>query len=445
MRSKFSVLIKKKINRFNKSIKVEGDKSLSIRSLLLASQCIGISKVKNLLESEDVINCIKALKILGIKIKKKQNTYYIYANGLGSFNPNKNRIYVGNSGTTCRLLAGLLSTYQKKFYLYGDASMNKRDMSRIIKPLEKIGCFFYPKKKKTLPLNIHGTNMPLAQNHVENIGSAQVKSSILLAALNIKGTTTIEEKKISRNHTENFLKLINADIKVKKVKEGNLIYLKGQKNLSSFNYSVPSDPSSAAFFITLTLLTKKSKLLIKNVNCNTTRTGFISILKKMNANIKIKNIKKQSGEPIGDIMVKSSNLKPINFPKKLVTSTIDEFPLLFIISSLLKGVSKFSGIEELRHKESDRIKSMQKVLNKIGIKTISTKNSLTIFGNPNLKIKKMLKIYPNNDHRIAMSFIILGLLIGGPIKVYNCETIKTSFPTFLKLISKKINAKYKLQ
>ena len=443
MHQKFSVLIKEKISKFNKTINVEGDKSLSLRSILIASQCVGISRIKNLLESEDVLNCIQALRKLGVKIKKDKNLYTVYGNGLGSFRKKKiTKIFVGNSGTTCRLLFGLLSTHSGKFYLHGDSSMNKRDMSRIIKPLEKIGCFFYPSNKTTLPLTIEGTDIPLAQKHVEKIGSAQVKSSILLASLATAGITTIEEKKISRDHTENLLKTVGANIKIKKLKKSNLISLKGQKNLYGFNYLIPTDPSSAAFFIALTLLTPGSKLLIKNVNCNPTRIGFISILKKMNAKIIIKNLNRKSGELIGDILVKSSNLKPINCSKKFVPSSIDEFPLLFVIASLLKGISKFSGIRELRHKESDRIKNMEIGLNKIGIKTKSTENSLMIFGNPNLKIKKTLKIFPKNDHRIAMSYVSLGLLIGGPIKIYNCNTINTSFPGFLKLVQKKFGGKF---
>ena len=173
--------------------------------------------------------------------------------------------------------------------------------------------------------------------------------------------------------------------------------------------------------------------------------GFVSILKKMNAKIKIKNLNIKSGEPTGDILVKSSNLKPINCPKKFVASAIDEFPLLFVIASLLRGVSKFSGINELRHKESDRIKSMETGLNQLGIKTKSTKNSLIISGNPNLRIKKILKIFPKNDHRIAMSYIILGLLVGGPVEIYNYNTINTSFPSFLKLVKKKFGGQFEFK
>ncbi len=438
MKKKFSVLVKDKLNKFNKSIKIPGDKSLSLRALILASQCIGLSKIKNLLESEDVLNCVKALKTLGVRVVKISNIYRVYGNGINSFKTNKKitKIYVGNSGTTARLLSGLLATHPGKFLLYGDSSMNRRDMSRITHHLEKIGCFFYPKNKSTLPLKIQGTSMPLAQTHIEHLGSGQVKSCLLLAGLNTPGTTTIIEKKISRNHTEIFLKKINADIKVKKLKKGNLILLNGQKNLSNFNYNISSDLSSSAFFIALTLLTPKSKLLIKNVNCNPTRMGFINILKKrMNAKIKVKNLKKRSSdEPVGDIIVKSSILKPINCPKQIVPFLIDELPILFIMAAITKGISKFNGIGELRHKESDRIKNIESGLNKLGIKTKSTINSLKIFGNPNIKNEKKLDIYPKGDHRVAMSWTILGLLLGGKFKIHNFETVNTSFPGFISLI-----------
>jgi len=447
MNRSFSVSINKKIDKFNKTIKVPSDKSLSIRALIIASQCIGVSKIKNLLESEDVLNCLNALKTLGVKIVKNNNKYLIYGNGLNSFRNKKKitKIFVGNSGTTARLLSGLLSTHAGKFYLHGDKSMNKRDMSRVIIPLKKIGCFFYPKEKTTLPFTIEGTSMPLAQKHIENKGSAQIKSLILLSALSTPGTTIIEEKKISRNNTELFLKKINADIKVKKIKKGNLITLKGEKNLQAFNYTINSDPSSASFFIALALLTPNSKLVIKNVICNPARIGFLKILKeKMNANIKIKNLSKISGESVGTIIVRSSNLKSVNCPKDLVPFLIDEFCIIFVIAALTKGLSKFTGIGELRHKESDRIKNMEIGLKKIGIRTKSTKDSLKIYGNPKIKINKKLDIFSNGDHRVAMSWTILGLLLGGSLKIHNFETVKTSFPNFINLV-KSIGGKIEIK
>jgi len=437
MNKKFSVLIKKQIRKYNKKIKIPADKSISLRALILASQCIGISKIKNLLESEDTINCIKVLKKLGVKIKKKNNIYLIYGNGLNSFKLKKKitKLYVGNSGTTARLLTGILSTQPGKFYLYGDKSMNKRDMSRVIEPLKKIGAFFYPKKNKKLPLIIEGTTLPLAQTHVENIGSAQTKSSILLAALNTPGVTKIEEKKVSRDHTEIFLKNISANINIKKLKTGNLISLKGQKNINSFHYKVSSDPSSAAFFIALTLLTPKSKLIIHNVLCNPTRTGFIKILQqKMNAKIKIKNVKKISNELVGTIVVKSSSLKPITCPKKIVPSLIDELPLLFIIAALTPGISKFNEIAEATKKESNRIEEMRKILVQVGIKCKSTKSSMIIYGKKKLEnINKTITVNTKNDHRICMSSVILSLVTGIKTKINNFETVNTSFPNFVSL------------
>ena len=445
MNKKFSVYLNNKINKFNKTIYVEGDKSISHRSLMIASQCMGISSIKGILESEDIDNTINCLKALGVRILKKNKSYLVYGNGLGSFRkPSKKNLYCGNAGTLVRLLSGLLTTSNFKTKLTGDKSLKKRPMKRIIDPLSKIGASFFPKNKNTLPLSIEGTNMPLAQKFEEKIGSAQIKSSILLASLNTPGITTIEAVP-SRDHTENMLKYINANIKIKRFKKNNLITLKGMKNLFSFDLEVFGDQSSCGPFIILALLTPKSKLIIKNVNCNPTRLGFVKILKKMNAKIKISNLKKKYGEFVGDLVCKSSpNLKPINCPKKLVPFAIDEFPLLFILSSLIKGKSKWNGIEELRTKESDRIKIMEVGLNKVGIKTESTKDSLTITGNPNIQIKKTLNIFPHNDHRIAMAFFCLKQLISGKVLIHDFECVKTSFPKFL-ITMKKIGAKYEIQ
>ena len=437
MKKKFSVSVNKKIEKFNKKIKIPGDKSCSIRAVLLASQCIGISKIKNLLESEDVLNCINALKIsLGVKIIKKNNIYQVYGNGLNSFKVKKKitKIYVGNSGTFARLLFGLLSTYPRKFYLYGDQSINKRDFTRVTQPLEKIGAFFYPRNKKTLPLIIEGTNMPLAQKHIENRGSAQVKGLILMSALSTPGITTIEEKKISRNHTELFLKKINADIKVRRLKKGNLITLEGQKNLYSFNYTVSSDPSSAAFLIALTLLTPKSKLVIHNVLCNDTRIFFLKILKNVNANIKINNLRKISGELVGSITISSSKLRPINISKD-IGKFIDELPILFVIAALTKGISKFDNVGDLKNKESNRLLECKKILIQAGIKCKITKDSMVIYGKDKIENQnKLILTKTKGDHRICMSSVILSLVTGIRTKIENFETVNTSFPGFIPLI-----------
>jgi len=437
MKKKISVSVNKKIEKFNKKIEIPGDKSCSIRAILFASQCIGISKIKNLLESEDVLNCINALKIsLGVKIIKKKNIYQVYGNGLNSFKVRKKitKIYVGNSGTSARLLFGLLSTHPGKFYLYGDQSMNKRDFTRVTQPLEKVGAFFYPRNKKTLPLTIEGTNMPLAQKHIENRGSAQVKGLILMSALSTAGITTIEEKKISRNHTELFLKKINADIKIRKLKKGNLISLRGQKNLYGFDYTVGSDPSSAAFLIALTLLTPGSKLVIHNVLCNDTRIFFLKVLKKVNANIKINNLRKVSGELLGSITVSSSKLKPIIISKD-IGKLIDELPILFIIAALTKGVSKFKNVADLKNKESNRLLESKKILTQAGIKCKITKDSMVIYGKDKIETKnKSILTKIRGDHRICMSSVIFALVTGIGAKIKNFETVNTSFPGFIALI-----------
>lgn len=445
MQKIFSVITKNKINRFDKTITVEGDKSISHRAFLIASNCRGLSIVENVLESEDVLNTIKSLKMLGVKIKKIKKKYFIYGNGLGSFNLKKRiKINVGNSGTLSRLLFGFLSSYPHKFYVYGDRSMNKRDMSRVIKPLEKIGCFFYPQNKKTLPLTIEGTEMPLAQKHTETLGSAQVKSCILFSALNTAGTTEIEQKKISRDHTEKFLKFVGADIKIKKNKKTNFIFLNGQKDLNSFKCKIPGDLSSAAFFVVLTLLSKNSKLKIKNLNYNYSRLGFVDILKKMNAKIKIINKRKSSNEMICDMIIKSSKLKSINCTAKIAPRTIDEYPILMVAASMARGQTKINGLEELNKKESPRLKLMSLILKKVGIRNNITKSSIKIFGKPDFKSKKSITVNPLMDHRICMTSFVLAQVLDCKIKIKAFNTVNTSFPKFLKIM-KKLGAKYEVK
>ena len=436
MNKNFSVSVNKKIKKFNRKIKIPGDKSCSIRALIFGSVCIGTTKIKNLLESQDVLDCVQALKNLGVKVVKNKETYEVYGNGLGSFINNKKiKIWVGNSGTTSRILAGLLSTHPGKFYLYGDKSMNRRDMSRVFKPLEKIGAFFYPKNKRTLPITIEGTSMPLAQTHEENLGSAQVKSSLLAAFLNTPGISKVLEQKASRDHTEILLKKI-SNIKIKKTKKGNLIFVEGQKNLHAFNYKVGNDPSSAAFLIALTLLSPGSKLTLPNVICNETRIGFIKILKKMNANIKIKNLKRDvsSGELLGTIVTRSSKLKPITVSKD-TAKFIDEVPILAICSALLaNGLTKFNNVGELAHKESNRLLEIKKILSQIGIKCKITKDSIKIYGKNKMETKnKSILVNTKGDHRICMSAVILALALGIKTKIKFFDA-NTSFPKFIPII-----------
>ena len=437
------LFINKKINFFNKIIEIDGDKSLSIRWVLLASQATGKSRAYNLLMSEDVMAAIESIKKLGIKVKIYKDYCEVFGNGINGFKYKKNlTINARNSGTLGRLILGLLIKSPQKIKMIGDKSLSKRDFSRVTVPLRRFGAKFYSVKKDKLPLSILGSKSVQGIHYLENKGSAQCKSSIMLAALNASGTTSIKAKK-SRNHSELLFKYLKIPIKIKKTKKYDFININQPKKIKSFDYQIPGDISSSAFFIVLTILTNNSKLLIKNVNINPSRTGVITILKKMGAKISFRNKKDYRGETISDIMIKSSNnLKAINCPSKLNSSAIDEFLIIFLAAARAKGISYFKDISELNQKESPRLIWGSKILNKMGVKTELTKDSIKIHGQPNLNNKKkiIIKNYLK-DHRIFMMSTIAALTCGGRWKIHDKDSINTSFPTFLKII-KKINSKF---
>ena len=383
-------VIKKKINSFcNKIVRVSGDKSLSIRWVLLASLAKGKSRALNLLYSDDVKASIKLVKKLGIKVKLKKDFCEIYGNGLNGYKYKKNiTLNAQNSGTLGRLILGLLINSDKKIKIIGDKSLSKRDFKRVADPLRKFGAKLKLTNNRNLPLNILGTKNLKPIKYYENRGSAQCKSSIILAGLRTEGTTIIKAKK-SRNHTELLFKYLKLPISLLKTKKYDLIKIKKAKKINSFNYNIPSDISSASFFIVLTCLTKNSSLTVKNVNINPSRVGIVTILKKMGVKIIFKNKKLYKGELVADIFVKcSKNLKSINCPTSLNASSIDEFLLIFLVAAKAKGVSFFKNLSELNQKESPRLKWGSKILNLMGIKNIVTKSSIKIFGNPNINLKK---------------------------------------------------------
>ena len=433
-----TLLIKKKIKQFNKKIKVSGDKSLSIRWVLLASQAIGKSKGYNLLMSEDIVAALEAIKKLGIKVRVHKGYCEIFGNGINGFKYKNNlTINAQNSGTLGRLILGLLIKSPKKIKIMGDKSLSKRDFSRVTIPLEKFGAKFYYKIKNKLPLSILGSRSVKGIKYLENKGSAQCKSSVMLAALNASGTTSIKAKK-SRNHSELLFKYLKIPTKIKRTKKYDFIEIKQPKKIRAFNYQIPGDISSSAFFMVLTTLANNSKLLIKNVNINPSRTGVITILKKMGAKISLKNKKNYRGEEIADIVIKSSNnLKAINCPSKLNSSAIDEFLIIFLVAAKAKGISYFKDISELNQKESPRLEWGSKILNMMGIKTELTKHSIKIYGQPYLEIKKsiIIKNYLK-DHRIFMMSTIAALTCGGKWKIHDKDSINSSFPDFLKIIKK---------
>ena len=431
------VIIKNKLKNFNKKITVSGDKSLSIRWVLFSSMAIGTSKARNLLMSDDVYAAINAIKKLGIKVNINKNFCEIYGNGINGYKYKKNLIInAKNSGTLGRLILGLLIDSPKEIKLIGDKSLSKRDFKRVTEPLKKFGATFKLNKNKGLPLTIKGSKNLRSINYLENKGSAQCKSSIIFGGMKSTGTTFIKAKK-SRNHTELLCKYLNLPVTVKVKNNYDLIKVSKVKKIKPLNYNIPSDISSSTFFMVLTALSKKSKLIIKNVNINPSRTGVITILEKMGVKIFFKNKKNYKGEKIADIHVSSpKNLKPINCPKRLNSGAIDEFLVIFLLAAKAKGMSSFKDLAELNQKESPRLIWGAKILNKMGIKTILTNNSIKIFGNPDLKINKKIIIKDYlKDHRVFMTSVVAALSFGGEWHIHNKDSIKTSFPLFLNILN----------
>ena len=443
---RFNVFLNSKILPFNKTIEVDSDKSLSIRSFLIGSISQNISKAKNILESEDVKSAISACRKLGIKIvRTSPKSYKIFGKGLGSLFAKKNTIInFGNSGTLARLLVGILSsTPNIEIKIKGDNSLNKRNMKKLIDLMSKFGASFYPKNKFNFPLKLISSTFPVGINYEAGV-SAQLKSAVIFAGLNSYGVTKIKEKIKSRDHTENLLIQNNKSIKVKKGKN-KIIKIIGKNNLKPININVAGDPSTAAFFTTLTLLNPGSMIKIKNVGLNPSRTGFYEILKKQNAKIKFINLKKQNNEIKGDILVKSSKLKPIKAPANIYPSTTDEYLLLFLIAGLQKGLSVFKGISDLANKESSRALEMKKILNQIGVKCILKKNEMKIFGKGMINAKnKKVTVENLQDHRIAMNAFILAILTNAKTLIKNFETVFTSSPSFLNTM-KNLGAKFEIQ
>ncbi|MDC0863427.1 3-phosphoshikimate 1-carboxyvinyltransferase [Candidatus Pelagibacter sp.] len=432
-----SIVIKKKLKNFNKKIVVSGDKSISIRWVLFASLASGNSKAVNLLISEDVKAAIKTVRKLGIKVISNNKFCKIFGKGINGFNYKRNlTLNAENSGTLGRLILGFLINTTKSIKLIGDKSLSTRDFKRISDPLSKFGGVFKLKNKKNLPLTIYESKNLRPISYSENRGSAQCKSAVIFAGMRTSGTTFIKAKK-SRNHTELMCKYLKLPVTVENKKNYDIIKVKKVKEIKPFDYKIPSDISSSAFFIILTALSKNSKLLIKDVNINPTRIGIISILKKMGVNIIFQNQKTYKGEKLADIKIEGGKkLKAINCPTNLNSGAIDEFLVIFLVAAKAKGISYFKDLAELNQKESPRLKWGSKILNMMGVKNIVTNSSIKIYGNPNLEIKKkiIIKNYLK-DHRVFMTSVIASLSFGGEWHIYDKDSIKTSFPNFLKIIN----------
>jgi len=425
-------MISEKINStISGNIKIPGDKSISHRSIIIPSISKGISEINNILMSDDVMHTLEAFKSLGVKITNEKNKILIHGKGLRSLSKPKKNIYLGNSGTSARLLTGLLSSQDFECIIEGDKSLSSRPMDRIINPLKLMGAKFYNNSGK-LPLNIIGQNLINSKITID-IPSAQIKSGLILAAINTKGKSTIIERNITRDHTENMLKSFGADIELKKNGSNTIIYINGMKELQSRNIDIPSDLSSSAFFIVATLINKNSHIKIKNININPTRNGILKALKKMNAKINIKNERILSGELVADLDVGYSKLQGCELNADMAKLMIDEYPILSIAAAFAKGPSLFKGLSELKVKESNRLELIKINLVKCGCECEIINDDLLIKPLKNYKpIDNIIRT--DFDHRIAMSFAIMGSKIGN-LFIEDSESINTSFPNFKKIFN----------
>ena len=406
---------------------IPGDKSISHRSIIIPSISNGICEVNNLLKSDDVLHTLKAFKSMGVDIIENKKKIIINGKGLNSLNESKDEIYLGNSGTSARLLTGLLSNQKFKSVLTGDKSLSNRPMNRIANPLIEMDAKINT-TNGSLPITIEGGNLKAIDIDLK-IPSAQIKSGLLLAALNTKGETKITEHKITRDHTEIMLESFGADIKIYKTDNKKVIKIFGQKELFPKNIDVPNDLSSSAFFIVSALINKNSHIILKNINNNPTRNGIILTLKKMGAKIKLLNERKNNNENICDIEVKTSNLNGCDLGPEFADLMIDEYPIIAVAASFANSPSIFRGLKELRIKESDRLKLILLNLQNCGVDCKSENDDLFINPSQKYEIKENL-IQTDFDHRIAMAFCVMGTRIG-PLKIKDAESINTSFPTFI--------------
>ncbi len=405
---------------------VPGDKSISHRSIIIPSISKGTCEINNVLKSADVLHTLDAFKSMGVSITENKEKLLIHGKGLKALCESKNPIYLGNSGTSARLLTGLLSAQKFKSVLIGDKSLSKRPMGRISEPLTQMNARIYT-TNGSLPLTIESSSLKPANIDLK-IPSAQIKSGLLLAALNIQGETTIIESKITRDHTEIMLKSFGANIKITNKDNKKIIKIVGQKELFPKNIDVPNDLSSSAFFIVAALINENSHITLKNINNNSTRNGIILALKKMGAKIKLFNQRTNNNENICDIEVITSDLNGCELGPEFADLMIDEYPILAIAASFANSPSVFRGLDELRVKESDRLKLILLNLQNCGVDCKAENNNLFIYPAKKYEVKKNL-IQTDFDHRIAMAFCVMGTKIG-PLEIEDSDSIKTSFPNF---------------
>ena len=418
------------------NILIPGDKSISHRLVILSSIAIGRSNIKGLLKSDDIMKTIGAMQNFGASIEFKNSfNCSIKGVGLGGLLEPKSALDFGNSGTAARLIMGLSASHSITTLYVGDSSLSIRPMDRVLKPLINFGSNYSLRKDNYLPAILKGSDNPIPFSFDLEEPSAQIKSAVLLGALNTPGITTVKDKFNTRDHTERLLGLYGANINITKKRNAKEISIKGVNELNGIDVSVPGDPSSALFPIIAALICKNSDIIVKNVLINSTRDGAFRVLKNMGADISFLNHRIMAAEDVYDIRVRSSKLRGVDVPRKFSPTMIDDYPILAVAASMAKGKTHFKGINELRYKESDRFTGIINLLEKNGVRVESKKDTIIIHGRCELK-KGGIEIKTNLDHRMAMSALIMGLVSKKEIKIDNSETIKTSFPSFYKVMIK---------
>jgi len=411
---------------------VPGDKSVSHRSLILGALTVGETRVTGLLEGEDILATARAMQAFGAEVEKTGDTWVIHGVGVGGFAEPEDVIDCGNAGTGVRLIMGAMATCPISATFTGDASLRSRPMARITDPIAKFGAQSFGRSGGRLPLTIVGADMPIPVSYTSPVPSAQVKSAVLLAGLNTPGQTTLIEAEATRDHTERMLRGFGAEISTEVTNEGRVVTLIGQPELKPQTIAVPRDPSSAAFPIVAALLVEGSDITVPGIALNPTRAGLIDSLLEMGANIEKQNQREEGGEPVADLRVRFGPLKGIEVPPHRAASMIDEYPILAALAATAEGTTHMPGIKELRVKESDRIDAMARGLEACGVKIAETEDSLTVYGMDS--VPGGATVESRLDHRIAMSFLCLGLASQNPITVDDGSPIATSFPIFEQLM-----------
>jgi 3-phosphoshikimate 1-carboxyvinyltransferase len=400
---------------------------------MLGAAAIGNTRVRGLLEADDVINTAKAMSALGAKVEKTgSGEWQIGGTGIGNFVSPETPLDFGNSGTGVRLALGLMATTPLVAQCVGDASLSKRPMARVIKPLELFGAKFDATDGGKLPLVIHGARHAVPVEYVLPVASAQVKSAVLFAGLNAPGCTTVIEPVKTRDHSERMLKAFGARIEIIEKQSGREISIEGQHELKALSIDVPGDPSSAAFPMVAALICEGSDIVIENIMLNPTRTGLVDTLIEMGADITVENRRTGGGEDVGDLRVRHSQLKGVRVPPDRAPSMIDEFPVLSIAASFAEGTTRMEGLDELRVKESDRLAAVEAGLRANGVDARSGKDWLEVTGS---KAPGGGTVVTHMDHRIAMSFLVMGMASKSPVTIDDSRFIMTSFPGFADLMN----------